>query len=75
MPLVGFILVLAVAPRVVRALFPGITSEAVLQLARRPAAPLVLSLALLIAVAIVGAAAFAITVRGFATYRPGTSAR
>lgn len=74
-PFVGFILALMVVPRVVRALLPGITPEAVLQLLQRPAAPIVISLALLIAVAIVGAASFAITARGFANYRPGASAK
>lgn len=70
-PFAGFIIALMVLPRVVRALFPGITQATILQLLGRPAAPVVLALTLLIAVAIVGTVSFAITTRGFANYRRG----
>jgi hypothetical protein len=70
-PFAAFIISLMVLPRVVRAVFPGITEETILQLLQRPATPVVLSLVLLIAAAIVGALSFAMTTRGFANYRPG----
>ena len=74
-PLLAFVVAAILVPRLMHALFPGITSAAVLQLLQRPAAPLAFTLVLLALVAIVGAVAFAITVRGFATYRSGGSAR
>jgi hypothetical protein len=75
LPFVALMLALMVAPRVVHAFLPGITQETIVQLLRRPVAPIVLSLLLMIAVAIVGAVSFAVTVRGFAIYRPGGTAK
>jgi hypothetical protein len=70
-PVVAMVIAVVLVPRAVHALIPGLTQETVLRLLQRPTAPFVLSAVLLAVVGIVGAVAFAITSRAFASYRPG----
>jgi hypothetical protein len=74
-PLLAMVITLVLLPRVVRALVPGITQEALLRFLQQPAAPYVIAAALVAAVGIVGAVAFAATARGFAGYRPDATSR
>ncbi len=67
-PIVLLILFVAIAPRVVRILVPSLTPESLLLILGQPYAPLVLVVVLSTAVALVGALAFGVTVRGFAAY-------
>jgi hypothetical protein len=74
-PLVAMVIAVVLVPRAVHALLPGLTRESVVLYLQRPAAPLVLGLLVLSAVAALGIAAFRMTVSGFARYRPGADAR
>lgn len=74
-PVVAMVIAVVLVPRMVHALFPGLTQETLLRMMQRPAAPFVLSAVLLAAVAIVGTVAFVITSRAFASYRPGQAIR
>jgi hypothetical protein len=74
-PIIAMAIVVVIVPRVVHSLIPGITPETALQLLTRPAAPPLLATALLVAIGAIGTVAFAVTTRGFANYRPGTTSR
>jgi hypothetical protein len=74
-PVVAMVISVVLVPRVVHALIPGITQESLLRFLQQPTTPLVLATVLPAAVGIVGAVAFGIASRGFATYRPDVTHR
>jgi hypothetical protein len=67
-PFVAMVLVVVLVPRVARAFLPGVSREALIELVRRPEAPLAISLVLIVVPSVVGAVAFAAAVRGFSAY-------
>jgi hypothetical protein len=74
-PVVAIVIAVAVVPRAVRLLMPAITREAFMAFLRQPSAPLVLMFSFLAAAVVTGAAAFGITSRAFANYRPDSTRR
>lgn len=75
LPLLILVLSLALLPRALRSLAPGLTRDAVVRFLQRPDAPYLIA-ALVLAVALTaGTVAFAATERGFAHYRPRGSSR
>ncbi len=68
-PMIALVAVWILLPRVVGAMFPGITEQSVVQFLNRPATPLVLAAVLMAIVSVTGSIAFAAATRGFAHYR------
>lgn len=68
-PMVVLVITFAVAPRIVRALFPRATSDAALQVLRQPAAPLLVALSLAVAAGVVCTIAYWAIVRALSRYR------
>jgi hypothetical protein len=69
MPLVALVAAWILLPRIVGALFPGVTERTVVDFLNRPTTPLILAGALMITLCATGSIAFAAAVRGFARYR------
>jgi hypothetical protein len=67
--MIALVAVWILLPRVVGALFPGVTEQSVVQFLNRPTTPLVLAAALMAIIGVAGSMAFAAATRGFATYR------
>jgi ABC-type transport system involved in multi-copper enzyme maturation permease subunit len=74
-PFVALVIAFVLAPRVARALLPGLTRDAALHFVQTPSAPLLIALCLLVAGGVVGAIAFGMTTRGFANYRADPARR
>ena len=74
-PFVAALLLLVLLPRALRALYPGLSADLVLDFLRRPSAPALLALALLSTFVACGAIALEITSRAFATYSRDTTRR
>ena len=74
-PVVALVIAFVVAPRIARALFPGLTHDAVLRFLQQPSAPLVVALCLIAVGGVVGAIAFGIATRGFANYKADPARR
>jgi ABC-type transport system involved in multi-copper enzyme maturation permease subunit len=74
-PFVAALIVLVLLPRALRALYPGLSADLVLEFLGRPAAPALLALALLSTFVACGAIALEITSRAFATYARDTTRR
>jgi ABC-2 family transporter protein len=67
-PMIAMLVVGMIAPRIVHALFPAVTTVLILQWLTSGATPLVLASAALLIVASIGTVAFAATVRGLARH-------
>jgi hypothetical protein len=74
-PFVAALLLLVLLPRALRALYPGLSADVILDFLRRPSAPVLLALALLSTFVACGAIALEITSRAFATYSRDTTRR
>lgn len=74
-PMVALVGVWILLPRVIGALFPGITEQSVVQFLNRPATPFVLAAGLVAIISATGSMAFAAATRGFARYRYDSASR
>jgi hypothetical protein len=74
-PLVILVATWILLPRVVTALFPGVTAQTVLEFLRQPAAPLMLAIVLMVIIGVGGSIVFAAAVRGFAKYHHDPASR
>ena len=74
-PFVAALLLLVLLPRALRAVYPGLSADLVLEFLGRPAAPALLALALLSTFVACGAIALEIASRAFATYARDTTRR
>jgi hypothetical protein len=74
-PIVVMILFVAIAPRVVHFWLPSLTPESLARILSQPYAPLAIGITLFAATGLLGALAFGLTVRGFATYRHDAARR
>ena len=72
-PVVVLVITFAVAPRIVRTLFPRVSSDAALRFLQQPTAPLLVGTCLIVAGGIVGGIALWATARAIESYRADPS--